>query len=309
MFSTSITASSTTTPSATARPPSVMVLMAQPRRSITITAVSSESGIETNDTSTVRRSRMKANSTSAISTAPIIRSSPMPPSAVVMKLAGRCRPPVRTTPWASSDGFSSARVASTAWVARRVLAPYWLAMATITPGLPMIRASPVRGVGASRTVARSPICTVEPSLRAIGAEATSAAERAWPEGATSTRCCSVSMKPPPETPVEFRTAPIRSLKARPRAARASGRATTSMRRIWPPNTVALATPVVDSRRGRTTVSTRVRKAIGLSLSLVKPILSRSMVEEVRGCTAGALTPFGSSPAVSATASDTTWRAR
>ena len=47
--------------------------------------------------------------------------------------------------------------------------------------------------------------------------------------------------------------------------------------------------------------------MGLSLSLVKPILSRSMVEEVRGCTTGALTPVGRSPVLWATASLTTWR--
>src|SRR2546430_17463141 len=66
MSSTPMMASSTTTPSATASPPRVMVLMVQPTASTTITAASSASGMETNVTATLRRSRRNRNSTSEI---------------------------------------------------------------------------------------------------------------------------------------------------------------------------------------------------------------------------------------------------
>ena len=57
MFSTSITASSTTTPSATTRPPSVIVLRLSPKSSSIQTVVSRVSGIALNDTKAPRQSR------------------------------------------------------------------------------------------------------------------------------------------------------------------------------------------------------------------------------------------------------------
>ena len=69
MFSTSMMASSTTTPMAMAKPPRVMVLMDTPHQSSTITAASSESGMETNEMNAVRKSSRKRNSTTATSSA------------------------------------------------------------------------------------------------------------------------------------------------------------------------------------------------------------------------------------------------
>ncbi len=90
MFSTPMIASSTTTPSATASPPSVIVLMVQPSASTAITVLSNASGIEAKVTSTLRKSRRKRNSTRVMSTAPSSTSSLTPRNAFSMKFAGRC---------------------------------------------------------------------------------------------------------------------------------------------------------------------------------------------------------------------------
>ncbi len=91
MFSTSMIASSTTTPSATARPPRVIVLIVQPNASTTITVVSTAMGIVANVTTTLRKSRRNKNRTIVISTVPMSTSRPTPLSAFSMKLAGRWR--------------------------------------------------------------------------------------------------------------------------------------------------------------------------------------------------------------------------
>ena len=259
MFSVSITPSSTTTPSATARPPSVMVFTVPPSRSSTTTAVSSASGIERKAIRTVRTSRRNTNSTTAISRAPMTRSSPMPPSAEEMKFAGRCSPASTVTPCALSAEASSRSAASTACVASSVLAPYWLDMETSTPGLPMISASPVIGPAPSTTSATSPIRTgAAPLTAARGAAARSEALRGWPCASTRMRCSGVSMKPAPLTPVAAFTAASTSATPRSRAARWRGRTRTSSRRTSPPYTVARATPGTESRRGRTVHCTSSR---------------------------------------------------
>ncbi len=170
-----------------------MVLTVHPSRSSTMIAASKDNGMLTKETSTVLRSRMNRYSTRPISTAPMIRSSLMPPSAASMKLAGRCSAGLMVTPWASSAGLSSAIAASTARVVSQVLAPYWLDMLISTPGVPMIRASPMSGAGASTTSATSPMRTIEPSVVGIWPRATSWALRAWPRGSTTILCCGVSI--------------------------------------------------------------------------------------------------------------------
>src|SRR5438093_1549979 len=69
-FSTSTTASSTTTPRATRRPASIMVLSVAPVRSSTITAVRSESGMDTTLMSALRQSNRNAPMTRTTRTAP-----------------------------------------------------------------------------------------------------------------------------------------------------------------------------------------------------------------------------------------------
>ncbi len=54
----------------------------------------------------------------------------------------------------------------------------------------------------------------------------------------------------------------------------------------------LATPGTESRRGLSVQSAKVRSSIGVSLSETRPILSRSIVEEVSGVMRGVLTLAG-----------------
>ena len=89
MFSTSITASSTTTPSATTSPPMVIVFSESPNISRIHTVASSDSGIEENEISAPRQSRKVASSRITTSTAPISSDARSLTSALSTKLAGR----------------------------------------------------------------------------------------------------------------------------------------------------------------------------------------------------------------------------
>ena len=89
MFSTSITASSTTTPSATTRPPMLIVFSDSPSISRIQTVASSDSGIDENEISAPRQSRKVASSKITTSTAPMSSEARSRVSARSMKLAGR----------------------------------------------------------------------------------------------------------------------------------------------------------------------------------------------------------------------------
>ena len=245
MFSTPIMASSTTTPSATASPPRVMVLMVQPTASTTITAASSARGMETKVTATLRRSRRNRNSTSVMSTAPSSTSRRMPASAFSMKFAGRCSPGYSVTLRERRDGASSASAASTARVTMSVLAPYWLERFSSTPGLPMMRVSPNFGATPSVTVAKSRSRRGVAAAAGAGlagatpaagttAAASAATSSVCPRLSMSTRWLGVSMKPPPRTPVADRTAATTSPKARSRAFSSRGSTCTCSCRSSPP---------------------------------------------------------------------------
>ena len=91
IFSTSITASSTTTPSATTRPPRVMVFKLKPIACSIHTAVSSASGMALNDTSAPRQSRSVINSSATTSIAPMASDNCSFSIALSMKLAGRSK--------------------------------------------------------------------------------------------------------------------------------------------------------------------------------------------------------------------------
>ncbi len=101
------------------------------------------------------------------------------------------------------------------------------------------------------------------------------------------------MKPAPATLVARCTALTTSSRPRSLSERSPGRARTSMRRVWPPNTDTRATPGTASRRGRTTHCTRLRSCIGSSRALVKPTFRTSPSGEVRGSSRGGSTPAGS----------------
>ena len=169
MFSTSITASSTTTPIAIARPPRVMVSSEAPSRSSTRVAASSESGIAVQEIAAVRRSNRNRNRTTITSTAPTISESLTLLVAVLMKFAGRKRSLWIVIPSASSAGRSSCSAASTFCVTLSVSAAYCSATLRITPGRPWIPAPPIGGSGASTTSATFPkVMLAAPRLSEYG---------------------------------------------------------------------------------------------------------------------------------------------
>ncbi len=242
MFSTPMMASSTTTPNATASPPSVMVLMVQPSQSTTITAASSASGMETKATTTLRTSRRNRNNTTVMSSrARCSTSRRTPASAFSMKLAGRCslgieRDPARRAGWAASSMIA----ASTARVTIERVGAVLAGESSITPGLPMMSASPNFGAPPSLTVAKSrsfggvPAAAGAPTAADVPAAGgvrdsgrprgsghhccpSAAASSVCPRLSMSTRWFGVSIKPPPRTPVAERTAATTSASARSRA--------------------------------------------------------------------------------------------
>ena len=129
-----MTASSTTTPSATTSPPSVIVLRLRPNASRIQTVVSSASGIELNDTSAPRQSRSVTSSSATTSTAPISSELRSFSIALSMKLAGRSSAGWYSTPCFFSDGASASRRASSARVTSSVFAPNCVEVSTRMPG-------------------------------------------------------------------------------------------------------------------------------------------------------------------------------
>ena len=193
MFSTSMIASSTTTPMATAKPPRVIVFSATPKARNTITAASNESGIDKNEMNAVRGLRKKSKSTITTNTAPMASELPMWPSAISIKFAGRCRPPCSVMPCLSRVGWKSASALSTRRVTSRVFVPYWLVIANSTPGLPMINASPNFGDAAFTTSATSRMRIASPPLPLMMVEPSTAGSENWPAVSTSSLWLAVSM--------------------------------------------------------------------------------------------------------------------
>ena len=123
-------ASSTSTPSATAKPPRVMVFRVMPMRSSTATAASRDKGMARNVMKAERQSRRKRYSTARIRMAAITSDCSSELSARSTKLAGRCIAGYIVMPCAFNAGVSCASASSRARVVSNVLAPYWLASAS-----------------------------------------------------------------------------------------------------------------------------------------------------------------------------------
>ncbi len=90
VFSIPMIASSTSTPSATAKPPRVMVLSVKPKRPSTTAAATSDRGMARKEMAAERQLRRNANSTNRISTPASSSDWLMSCTATSMKLAGRC---------------------------------------------------------------------------------------------------------------------------------------------------------------------------------------------------------------------------
>ncbi len=91
MFSTPMTASSTTTPIEMASPPKVIVLSVVPKLRSTMTAASSDRGIAMQEIAAVRRLNKNRKRTITTKMPPRIKEVPTLPVAASMKVAGRNR--------------------------------------------------------------------------------------------------------------------------------------------------------------------------------------------------------------------------
>ena len=135
MFSTSTTASSTSSPMAIARPPSVMTLSDWPSSLKISTVTASDSGMAISEISVVRADSRKANSTIATMMAPSRSASLTLPIEASMKSA--CR---NSTLGAASplgrDCLMSASTASMARVSCTVSAEGCFCTLTMTAGAP-----------------------------------------------------------------------------------------------------------------------------------------------------------------------------
>ena len=107
MFSTPTTASSTSSPMAMARPPSVITLIDWPSHWNTSAVTASDSGIAVSEISVVRSDSRKANSTIATMIAPSRSASATLPIEALMKSAWRNSTFGSARPW-GRPCFSSA---------------------------------------------------------------------------------------------------------------------------------------------------------------------------------------------------------
>ncbi len=123
MFSTSMIASSTTSPSAITKPPSTMMLSETPCSTSTMIEASSDKGMAVADTNAVRALNKKRNSTATTSAEPMRISRCTLPIEVSMKLAGRNNCVCTVKPSRCKSGRNWSRRDSTASVVAYVLAP------------------------------------------------------------------------------------------------------------------------------------------------------------------------------------------
>ena len=153
MFSTSMMASSTTSPSAMTRPAITMTLIVAPLHSSTSPAPRSDRGIAVRLMTACRQSRVNRNSTAATSAQPISRARVRLSIERSMKVAGR---KIVVSIFTSvRPGFSSAMAASTARVISSVLAVGCFSTISMMPGTSSMIALPIGGAWPSTTRATS----------------------------------------------------------------------------------------------------------------------------------------------------------
>ena len=143
-FSTSTIASSTSSPMATARPPSVIVLTEMSNALNTSAEMTMESGMAVSVIAVVRTLSRNRNSTITTRMAPSRRASSTFPMAASMNGAWRNTSGWSVTP-AGSVLARSSSAASICRVSSTVLAPGCFSTETMTPGRPFTPASPRLG--------------------------------------------------------------------------------------------------------------------------------------------------------------------
>ena len=303
-------ASSTSTPIATANPPSVIALSVSPKRASARASPrrATTGSPRTRSAPRARRARTR--------TARRARARPPrqgrrggSPSARSMKVAGRCIAGYTVMPSAVSRGTRSASAVSSARVTSIVFAPNWLEIVISTPSRPCTRRRPRAAPLRSRLLARSPIVSGTPLRTVTTAAANTAGSGAGTGDSTSTRCA---------RDVDEARAAQRERRARGLGKVAErepvGLELREVRRDLqlahaPPYTLTRATPCTASSCGLRLQSARSRSANASSRSETRPIFSTSIVLDVSGESFGAPVPSGSAAATRARRSATSWCAR
>ncbi len=153
MFSTSMMASSTTTPTAITKPASTIVLIVPPVQYSTRAAAISDNGIAVTLTSAVRHWNRKTLSTRTTRKQPSSSARLRLPRDSSMNEAGRNR--VVSTAIPVRPGCSSLSASSTPRVTSSVLPHGSFSTISISPGPPLMTASPISCWWSSTTVATS----------------------------------------------------------------------------------------------------------------------------------------------------------
>ena len=262
MFSTSMIASSTTTPTAITKPARIMVLMAAPLSRRIIAPASSDNGIAARLISAVRHSNRNRLSTAITSRQPSSSARLRLSSATSIKSAGRKRVGSISRP--GSPGRSAASASSTPCVTSSVLAHGNFSTTSISPGPSLIIASPISGWWPSTTLAMSLRRSGVPSARCLPLSGTCARSSGLAIGDTCwmpSRWLPVSINPPvPITaPLENWSRPTSSAPAVASIASASETSCARMRMgssctcgifSRSPQMATLATPGTRSSRAR-----------------------------------------------------------
>ena len=194
MFSVSTIASSTTAPSAIAKPARTIVLIVVPRQYRTSADAVSDRGIVIRLISALRQENRKSASTTTTSSAPRSRASDRLSIEIRTKVAGRKI--VVSTSIGRRPGCISAMASSTPSVTSRVLAHGSFSTMSISPSPPLMTASPISGWWSILTSATSFRARTDPSSVGIGTSARSSGPRMASRWAMLSRWFGVSIIPP-----------------------------------------------------------------------------------------------------------------
>ena len=194
MFSTSMIASSTTSPTAMTRPASTMVLMVPPLQCSTSAAAMRDIGIAETLINAVRQSKRKPIRMITTSRQPIHRACDRLSSDISMKVAGRKMAESISRP--TSPGRSKSRAASTLWVTSRVFPQGCFSTMSRSPGPSLITASPIGAGCPITTSATSPMRRGTPLVNRTTVCARSSMVTIGARWRTGSRWLGVSMNPP-----------------------------------------------------------------------------------------------------------------
>ena len=185
MFSTSMIASSTTSPSAMTKPANTIVLIVAPHSVSTTTAAINDSGIAVRLMSAVRQSNKKTIRITTTSTHPMNSAWLRLLSARSMNVAGRKM--VGSTSTSFSPGRSASSAASTRRVTSSVFPSGCFSTINNSPGPSLMIASPIGGGEPMTTSATSPSRIGVPSRK-------STTDRAKSSGSTIAVMCRIARR-------------------------------------------------------------------------------------------------------------------